>query len=182
MNPIQTRTIGGNTIEVYHDEYPINPRENDNLGTMYYQHRNYILGDKPMIEGYTDISNPSSVVLPLYLYDHSGITMSTSPFSCPWDSGQVGYICATAEDIRKNFGVKRITKKLRERVEEILKAEVEEFDRYIRGESYLYLIKDEDGEVVESCSGFDSVEYCMEEGSKIITDLNDYLDILKKVG
>ena len=24
-------------------------------------------------------------ILPLYLYDHSGITMNTSGFSCPWD-------------------------------------------------------------------------------------------------
>ena len=30
------------------------------------------------------------VFLPLYLFDHSGITMNTSGFSCPWDSGQVG--------------------------------------------------------------------------------------------
>ena len=29
------------------------------------------------------------VILPLYLYDHSGITMNTCGFSCPWDSGQV---------------------------------------------------------------------------------------------
>ena len=27
------------------------------------------------------------VILPLYLYDHSGITMNTTGFSCPWDSG-----------------------------------------------------------------------------------------------
>jgi hypothetical protein len=36
-------------------------------------------------------------ILNLYLYDHSGITISTSPFSCPWDSGQVGFIWTTAE-------------------------------------------------------------------------------------
>ncbi len=34
------------------------------------------------------------VILPLYLYDHGGITMRTNPFSCPWDSGQVGWIYA----------------------------------------------------------------------------------------
>ena len=34
------------------------------------------------------------VILPLYLYDHSGITMNTCGFSCPWDSGQVGWIYA----------------------------------------------------------------------------------------
>ena len=30
------------------------------------------------------------VILPLYLHDHSGLTMNTSGFHCPWDSGQVG--------------------------------------------------------------------------------------------
>lgn len=168
MDYIESHTIGGNTIEIYYDEDPINPRESDNLGTMYYQHRNYVLGDKVMHEGLDDIKNPSSVVLPLYLYDHSGITMSTSPFSCPWDSGQVGYICATAEDIRKNFGIKRITQKIRKQVENILQAEVEEFDRYIRGECYMYLIKDKDGELVDSCYGFDSIEYCLEDAKSLI--------------
>jgi hypothetical protein len=33
----------------------------------------------------------------LYLYDHSGITISTSPFSCGWDSGQVGFIYLTRQ-------------------------------------------------------------------------------------
>lgn len=37
------------------------------------------------------------IILPLYLYDHSGITMSTSVFSCPWDSGQVGWIYASKQ-------------------------------------------------------------------------------------
>ena len=32
------------------------------------------------------------IILPLYLYDHSGISMKTTPFSCQWDSGQVGWI------------------------------------------------------------------------------------------
>ncbi len=27
----------------------------------------------------------------LYLYDHSGITVSTWPVSCQWDSGQAGF-------------------------------------------------------------------------------------------
>jgi len=38
------------------------------------------------------------VILPLYLYDHGGITMSTNPFSCPWDDGgQVGWIYASKQ-------------------------------------------------------------------------------------
>lgn len=44
------------------------------------------------------------VILPLYLYDHSGITISTVPFSCPWDSGQVGWIYAPKDTFRKATG------------------------------------------------------------------------------
>ena len=42
---------------------------------------------RELLEQYGEIA-----MLPLYLYDHSGITMSTGPFSCQWDSGQVGWI------------------------------------------------------------------------------------------
>lgn len=44
------------------------------------------------------------VILPLYLYDHSGITISTEPFSCPWDSWQVGWIYAPKDTFRKVTG------------------------------------------------------------------------------
>ena len=44
------------------------------------------------------------VILPLYLYDHSGITISTGPFSCPWDSGQVGWIKAPKDTFRNATG------------------------------------------------------------------------------
>lgn len=44
------------------------------------------------------------VILPLYLYDHGDITISTSPFSCPWDSGQVGWIYCSKERFRKETG------------------------------------------------------------------------------
>ena len=44
------------------------------------------------------------VLLPLYLYDHSGITMSTKPFSCRWDSGHVGWIYCTKERLISETG------------------------------------------------------------------------------
>ena len=47
---------------------------------------------------------PDCVLLPLYLYDHSGITMNTGGFSCPWDSGQVGWIFADGNAIRREYG------------------------------------------------------------------------------
>lgn len=36
--------------------------------------------------------------LTVFMYDHSGVTVSSSPFSCPWDSGQLGYLWISAEE------------------------------------------------------------------------------------
>lgn len=84
------------------------------------------------------------VILDLYLYDHSGLTMNTTGFSCPWDSGQVGFIYMSNSTAEKE-GIKDI--------EACLKAEVEEYDQYLRGEVYGYVLK-ENGEEPDSCWGF----------------------------
>jgi len=83
------------------------------------------------------------VILPLYLYDHSGITMNTSGFTCPWDSGQVGYIYVTYEGIKKEFGSKKVTKAMIQKATEILKGEVETYDDYLTGNVHGYMIRPE---------------------------------------
>ena len=83
------------------------------------------------------------VMLPLYLYDHSGITMNTSGFTCPWDSGQVGYIYVTYEGIKKEFGSKKVTKAMIQKATEILKGEVETYDDYLTGNVHGYMIRPE---------------------------------------
>lgn len=90
-----------------------------------------------------------AIVLPLYLYDHSGITMRTSPFSCPWDSGQVGFIYATFDQIKTETAGGRGSRKL---AEKILKGEVETYDQYLTGDVYGYVLDDKYGS--ESCWGF----------------------------
>lgn len=145
-------------VRILQEECPESPREWDNLGTMACWHNRYNLGDiqpKQSPEEWLAENAPEgSVVLPLYLYDHSGITMRTNAFSCPWDSGQVGYIVATPEAIRKEFSCKRISKKLRAKVEKILMQEVKIYDDFITGCVYSYIIETEDGEYIDSCGGF----------------------------
>lgn len=145
-------------IQVFIDEDPPNPRkEFDNFGHMICFHRRYDLGDKHnlSVEEAKELSKRKDVIsLPLFLYDHSGITMKTSPFSCPWDSGQVGFIYVTKEEIRKEFGVKLVTQKTKERVVSILRSEVEEYDQYLTGNVYGYTIVDPYGEEKDSCWGF----------------------------
>lgn len=99
------------------------------------------------------------LILPLYLYDHSGITMNTTGFSCPWDSGQVGWIYVTNEEIIKEYGSLDI-----EKARKFLVSEVETYDQYLTGDVYGYQLieKDEDGDeldVIESCWGFYGLEH-----------------------
>ena len=154
-----------------------NPREWDNLGTMAYKHRNYTLGEERIsdpidwLESMLNL-NPKYIYSDdrlseledkffekfighkLYLYDHSGITISTRPFSCPWDSGQVGYIYVSKEKVRKEYGIKRITEEWKNKILSYLDGEVETFDQYLRGDVYSFTIEDDNGDVINSCGGF----------------------------
>lgn len=153
------------------------PREYDNNGRMACWHRRYDLGDEQPLEDpaeWLDTVTAESkaagfdpVVLPVYLYDHSGITISTGAFSCPWDSRQLGWIVATAETLES--GGHDLTKLDREQIAEWLRGEVNYYDTWLRGEVYGYTIEkqgepcncncprcDHAGqwETVDSCGGF----------------------------
>ena len=95
------------------------------------------------------------IILPLYLYDHSGITMNTSGFYCPWDSGQVGYIYVSKEDVRKEWGWKYLTEKRIEKIRQILRTEVEIYDHYLTGMVFGYQVEcNMCGNELDSCWGF----------------------------
>ena len=67
------------------------------------------------------IKKNAFIVLPIYMYDHSGITISVNPFSCPWDSGQIGFIYISKEKARKEYSKKRLTAKFKKQISEIKK-------------------------------------------------------------
>jgi len=173
----------GFKIEVLQDTDPMNPRtEFDNVGTMNCAHKKYQLGDKH--PGYR-IGEAGSwqaeasavldvaVILPVYLYDHSGQTVSTYPFPCPWDSGQVGYIWVTKTKARKEFGWKVLTKARLGKLEEILRNEVKTYDQYLRGEVYGYRVLDKDGDEVDSCWGFYGDDH---EASGLLEAVRSFID------
>ena len=184
-----TKKVGKYTVKVVQDEYPINPRkEYDNLGTMVCFHSRYNLGDKHDfdIESIQEFVKRKDVFsLPLYLYDHSGITISTASFSCPWDSGQVGYIFVEREKFLKEFGFKKMTKKAKERLNNILAGEVGEYDNYLTGDVYGYRVEDEEGNTIESGWGFNGdQEYCFKEGVStaewlIKKDIKEHVSLVK---
>ena len=166
---VHTEQIGGLTIKIYHDQDCESPRENENLGTIATWHRRYELGDvqpKDDPADYLASLPKGSIVLPVYMYEHSGITINTSGFSCPWDSGQLGVIHISPEKIRAEMLVKRITKKTRELVIKGLTCEINEYAKYLEGQCYGYVIEDCDGETIDSCWGFIGYEYVQEEARR----------------
>jgi len=152
-------------LEIENDEFPINPRENDNLSEMICFQNRYNLGDAhnyqsndfsgwdEMKKGILKSKNPA-IILPLHLYDHSGITISTIPFTCRWDSGQVGYVLVTKEKVYSEYKVKRITKKLIEKINRIILCEVEEYDNFISDNVYSYNLLNKNTCEEDSCGGF----------------------------
>lgn len=95
------------------------------------------------------------VILPLYLYDHSGITISTGSFSCPWDSGQVGFIYVPICRLRQlwgdNFPEGHTAQSWGRK---ILESEVDEYDAYLTGDVVGVIAEDEEGEEIDSCWGY----------------------------
>ncbi len=160
MDAIYTEKRHGLTIKIYQDDNAVSPREWDNLGTMVCFHRHYTLGDKhdmSIEEAQEFIKRKDVFSLPLFLYDHSGISMSTRSYlgraqHAEWDSGQVGFIYITKERIKKEFctaGRKNIARAMY-----CLKSEVKVYNEYLTENVYGYTIEDETGEIIESCYGF----------------------------
>ena len=182
-------TYKGYEIEILQDDDPTNPREDDNLGTMICFHKRYSLGDKHsyQTEDYSswaemlkaiEKKEGKLIALPLYLYDHSGITMKTSPFSCPWDSGQVGFIFITLEKARSEFSKKAISPSMRKKLEGYLESEVKTYDHYLTGDVWGYNVS-KNGDETDSCWGFyGDTAYCLEE-AKAAVDANTEHDSKK---
>ena len=113
MNVVEEKVDkSGNMVKIVVDENCESPREWDNLGTFYTWDRRYCSPDKNpyvdvdsfMEEHEEAIKEGDIFILPVYKYEHSGVAYQTTPFSCPWDSGQVGYIFVTKEKILKEYG------------------------------------------------------------------------------
>lgn len=177
-----TSEDGRYILIVDQDMYPESPRTWSNLGTMVYWHRNWILGDEHPRSGpeqwardfaislrggkakdeewaeeaedfeIWEVIRENAVILPLYVYEHGGVTMNTRGVSFPWDSGQVGWIYVTHKDVEAEYG--DLSEETLKKAEEYLQQEVNTFDTYLTGQVYCYRIEDLWlGDTVSACCG-----------------------------
>ena len=192
------------TLTVEQDNYADSPREWDNICTMVCWHHCYYLGDKHTFEDpfelmqhlYLDVTGKHWIdehyserwqdvydalketnlilIKPLNVYEHSGITISTSnayPYNDRWDAGCVGFVYVTKKTIFLECA--GITEEnWKERADELIEGEVETYDQYLRSDVYGYtltkteieeetcphcgevILKYKDEDVVDSCWGF----------------------------
>jgi hypothetical protein len=96
------------------------------------------------------------IMFELYMYEHSGVAFSISPFHDPWDSGQLGVIYVKKDKIKKEYGCKVINNKMREKIKERLMGELDTYENYVNGSVYGFEIRKEGDEYwdVDSCWGF----------------------------
>lgn len=181
MNTIKEIKRDNKILKIVYDDSPESPREWDNLSKMICFHKRYDLGDEHSYNsndysGWEEMeqdiikNEDVAVILPLYLYDHSGITIKVGSFSgllpqghAQFDSGQVGFVIVTKEAVKNEFGTKRVSKKQIEKAEKILLAEVETYDQYLRGDVYGFSLFEvekcdkcnkEEEKLIDSCYGF----------------------------
>jgi len=191
MDYENTKTGERLEIEYYSDEND-NPRQWDNMGIMILNHKNYNLGDDDYgIETYEELvdylkEQEAEIVVKVWGYEHGGLSISTTrsgQFADEWDSGLLGVIYATKNEILDNFTGwnnrtgkrkpmrKYLTKKLREMATRNLESEVRTYNKYLNSEIVCYTLYDKDGEVIDNCGGI------------YVLDNEDELDaVLSEVG
>ena len=186
-------------LVIEQDEFPEDPRSWDNLETMLCCHREYHLGDcnsnKETEEQLAEIcrkygksdeeidemtfaeevqfilDQDDVCGLPLWLYDHSGISISTGRV-CPWDSSLVGLIF-----VEKDFFIEHtcITNEenWKKEAKGMLEDKIEVYNYFLQGNVYMWTLYepvvvirqsmdgkelsrkiDEEGKIVDSMSGF----------------------------
>lgn len=162
----------GYNIKVWRDDMAESPREWDNIGVIYSNHRDYN-PDGHKIDELVDEDGKLAVddkyYLKIYAYIHSGISLSTSregQFADAWDSGLFGIIAVDKEVAAREFPVDTEANALK-----CLETEVELLDNWYNGECYGYTVTDAYGEEIGSCGNYfgdDGYKFMVEDAEDSI--------------
>lgn len=138
--------LGDKLVFISRESCPDNPRHNDNVAELWCLHRRYTLGDRDAPQDFVNDpalfesevrADPDALaVCSLFLYDHGGISISRSSFGDRWDSGQVGIgVVRKSRMLHLGFSEEECT---RDRADELLTMEVEEYNTYLHGDVFEY--------------------------------------------
>lgn len=158
----------GWTINIYPDECgaACDPTDWDGSASFALAHGRYGLRDDFGLRtedysGWSEVKDAiveiehALIILPVYMMDHSGVALSTTPFGCPWDSGQIGFVYLTVDDLTR-WGFKGVEDYPggEDALIGDLARQVKHYGEWLNGEVYGYTVEDADGTVHDSCWGF----------------------------
>lgn len=166
---IEEISIENFTIKIDYCIVDSSPIEEGDLLKVYHWHNKHNLGKKISPTSleffkneYEDVDDPFVIICPLYMLDHSGVSLSISDFGCRWDSGQVGYVAITKADV-EFAGCKKSSIHMKK----VIMQELETFQNYLNGNIFSFSIE-RNGEPFDSCSGFYNFDRCKSEALDIV--------------
>ena len=152
-------------IKIEHDTDAESPRTWCNMGTLLvcepYTWGDWATGDVERIH-FIIAKHPDRVALPVYIYDHSGVTISTTPFACQWDSALCGVIYAERSHMDYVSDEQTLA---------VLKSEIETLDQWLNGDVWGYTITDDQGTTLDSCWSMYGRDYCQSEANAAVETL-----------
>lgn len=155
-------------LRIEQDNDPINPRIDDdgNLAHIICWHNRYQIGDD---HNFNSIANLEShlkaerqagndyFMTPVYMLDHSGLSLSITPFSNKWDSGVVGFAYVHKKDMVEMGAIQVDCDVWRKKAREIIEEELSIYNQYLEGDVYGYTTLEYSHgrwEETDSCWGF----------------------------
>jgi hypothetical protein len=159
--PIPSLTHPNLQLEIHYDPGPSAP--DIDFVITYANRSRYILGTRAISDEEFEnigagIASGKLIGMPVFAYVHSGVMLKAAeanPFHCQFDSGRSGWVYTEAHTLRTLYGVKRLTKRIKEQALKDMCAQVKEFSAYLNGDCYGFIIRDTvTRESLDSCWGY----------------------------
>ena len=191
IKALKARLPNGNKAkaELIYDQHAANPRDCDNLGTILIAPNKAHWVASPDSAVDTSIpfgKNPFehwenlrreqlklkksdiAIAYPITKYEHGEISLQLG-YKSGWDYTVSGFVYVTKDQVRKCYGVKRITKSIIDRTASDLQSELDMLTAWLNGHCYGWQIKEyaitDDGldwkevDVLDACWGYFDQDY-----------------------
>lgn len=170
--------VGDTRCLVRQDDMCESPREHNNVSVMWFFHNRHTqLGDEKDVKAedfdgweammeHLKVEEGALHVTPVFMYEHSGRSLSLGSFADLWDSGQLGFMWTTKEKLAETLGEDATEEDIRK----AFVCELEEYNQWIEGNCWWFRtvkppkgfvgespgmrIDYDEWEEVDSCGGF----------------------------
>jgi hypothetical protein len=199
IDSIEKYHYRGYVAKIVIDECPLDPmseKNGDPVGTITYRMGARSKFGTEAVDQYrfnaikATIQTGQCIGLPVFAYQHGSIMLKAAernPFSCPWDSGQSGFVYCTREKACEEWGTAadklaaalaseagvewKLSDKARDKALAYMAGEVETYSKYLNGECYGIVVEDRHGKTVDSVFGYYGLDdYLRDEAKRMVRD------------